>query len=574
MLLFQHSLNYRYCGDFSLFKTIGIRITLTFVGIATIGLILLVMFYTSSQQEQIIKQNEEAMVRVTESVSEGLQAVMLGGYADIAQSYAANLQKVPGIIDFRILRSDGQEAFLDNRTIDSVNERKDDELFEPRDDENSRQILAADHVELRLAVSSEKTSRFYSVDENGQRILSFITPIKNGKDCWDCHGSKAPVRGVLKLTTSLATVDADIAKTKEDAFKMSLVFILAIVAFTGVIVRRTVVQPIKQITSAMHKVSSGDLSQKVPEFGSEELNIMAKSFNLMSSELQTTYEGLKEEHDKITTLILSTQEGMVVTDQHGRIVLTNPAAELILGKSSDEIILAGFLHLVDNPEIVREQLNSIDQAHKPSEFAYRDLTLRLTASTIYNNDNKQIGTAALIRDVTEEVRLNKELEYLSTSDGLTGLFNRRFLDNKLASELERSTRYKTELSIFLFDVDHFKKFNDEHGHDQGDRVLQSLAQTLKDTIRGIDIPCRYGGEEFVVILPETDLEGARLIAERVRQVIEVTEVDGLIVKISIGVASSSKGKVDDFLNLLQKADKALYKAKENGRNQVVCAPEL
>lgn len=554
-------------------NTVGARITMVFAAIMTVGLILLVSFYAKTQQDQIIEQNEQSMIKVTESVSEGLQAVMLGGYADIAKTYAANLQNVPGIIDFRILRTDGLEAFLDNKTIENVNERKDEELFDPRDDETERKILPADHAELRLAVSEEKTSFFYSEDENEQRILTFITPIINKKDCYDCHGSKPPVRGVLKLTTSLAAVDEEISLARVNAYKISVVFIVIIIVITAYMIRHTVVNPIRKITQAMHLVSSGHLEQKVPEFSGQEFKTMAKSFNLMSSELQTTYNGLREEHDKITTLIHSTNEGMVITDHYGRIVLTNPAVEIILGKSSEEIILGGFLHLVGDPEIIRKQINRTGKSHEATEFAYGDLTLHIMASTITNASNEPIGTAALIRDVTKEVQLTRELEHMSTIDGLTNLFNRRYLDNKLSAELVRSNRYKSDLSIFLFDVDHFKKFNDEHGHDQGDRVLISLADTVKKTIREIDIACRYGGEEFLVILPETDQEGARIIAERVREEIEKTAVDGLNVTVSIGVSSSHKGEVTDFLQMIQAADKALYIAKDNGRNNVVCAEE-
>lgn len=555
-----------------MFRTLGTRISITFVAIAAVSLLVLITFYTHSQEVQIIDQNEEAMTKVTESVSEGLQAVMLGGYADIAQSYAANLQGVPGIIDFRILRVDGQEAFLDNKTIEDVNARKKEEIFYPRDEEDVHQILPVDHVELRLAITENKTSKYYTQNEKGERILNFLTPIENAKDCWDCHGSEPPVRGVLKLTTSLAGVDQQIAQTRQNALKISLATIVLIVLFTFAIVRRTVITPIMKITEAMKSISGGDLKQKIPDFPSEELQTMAESFNQMSEELQNTYTGLKQEHDKITTLLLSTQEGMVVTDKRGRIVLTNPAVETILGKSQDEIIMAGFLHLVDNPDVIRNQLNTDLEDKQPDQLEYRGLTLQLHASTIFSEDGKEIGTAALIRDVTEEVRLNKELEKLSTSDALTGLYNRRFLDKRLQAELRRSQRYGSELSIILFDVDHFKKFNDEHGHSQGDRVLQSLGKTLKDALRDLDLPCRYGGEEFLVILPETGLEGAHKIAERLRTIVENTEVDGLSVTISLGVASCNKGKLDDGAKFTEIADQALYEAKRNGRNQTVTAP--
>ena len=164
--------------------------------------------------------------------------------------------------------------------------------------------------------------------------------------------------------------------------------------------------------------------------------------------------------------------------------------------------------------------------------------------------------------------MQAELQHLATSDGLTGLFNRRYLDTTLASELDRSKRYGHTLSIMMFDVDHFKLFNDEHGHDQGDRVLQVLSTTVKELLRTSDIACRYGGEEFLVILPETDLEGAMAIAERVRETVSQTLVDGLTVTISIGVACYPRTLVENYQKFIEAADKALYEAKAAGRNCV------
>jgi diguanylate cyclase (GGDEF)-like protein len=192
--------------------------------------------------------------------------------------------------------------------------------------------------------------------------------------------------------------------------------------------------------------------------------------------------------------------------------------------------------------------------------------LQILASTIRNNDQDIIGSAALIRDVTTEKNLQDELRHLAISDSLTGLFNRRYLDTSLTNELDRSKRYGHEMSIVMFDVDNFKQFNDEHGHDQGDRVLQSIANTVRGVIRSIDIPCRYGGEEFLVILPETDFERALAVGERIRAAVERASIDGLKVTVSIGVASYPQIMASTHQQFIEVADKALYEAKRAGRN--------
>ncbi|MDH3221295.1 MAG: diguanylate cyclase [Gammaproteobacteria bacterium] len=545
-----------------MFNRIGHKLILTFGGISTIGLIIMVLFYTDQQQQSLFRQNEQIMSKVTQSVIEGLQTVMLAGYADIAQDYAANLHNVQDVVDFRIARIDGNEAFLDNKTIENVNKRKQEELFELREEQNERRIIPVDSEDLRKAIATEEIVKIRSNDASGENFLTFIAPIKNKKECHECHGSADPVRGIVKITTSLQAVENAVDSSRWQAYQMSVPFLLLIVLLTGLMVKRTIVQPISRVTTAMTSVSRGDLSMTVPVLGRDEISIMAKSFNRMSLELKTTYEGLAEERDKLTTLILSAHDGMVVTDRNGKIVLANPSAVEILRKSSRDIFDEGFIHLFDDPEIMRRAIDEESYI----EIINNERVLQILASTILNQEQETIGSAALIRDVTAEKTMQAELQHLAISDGLTGLFNRRHLDETLASELNRCRRYGHEMSIIMFDVDHFKRFNDEYGHEQGDRVLQNISSTVKGLIRSLDIPCRYGGEEFLIILPETSNKFAQEIAERLRKAVEQTDMDGLRVTISIGVASYPYCMVGNPKQFIEAADKALYEAKNAGRN--------
>ncbi len=545
-----------------MFKRIGHKLILTFAGISAVGLVILVVFYTNQQQESLYRQNEQMMSRVTQSVIEGLQTVMLAGYADIAQDFAANLQNVDDVLDFRIVRIDGNEAFLDNKTIEDVNRRKKEELFETREDETERRILVVDDPDFRRAISSIEIAKIYSANDAGEKFLTFIAPIRNQDECHECHGSKRAVRGVVKITTSLLAVEQAVQTSRVHAYEVAALFMLLIVIFTGLLVKRTVVNPINRVTKAMTSVAQGDLSMSVPVLGRDEISTMAKSFNRMSQELKTTYEDLEEGRDKLTTLILSAHDGMVVTDRRGGIVLMNPSAIEILNKNADDIVLNGFNHLFGDPEVMRRAIEEEGYI----EIQIDERTLQILASTIRNHDEEVIGSAALIRDVTTEKNLQNELRQLSISDALTCLFNRRHLDACLARELDRCKRYSHEISILMFDVDHFKQFNDDHGHNMGDRVLKFIADTAKQSIRKIDIPCRYGGEEFLIILPETGFECAMMVAERVRTAIEAGSVDDKRVTISIGVATYPWIIANTPQQLIEAADKALYEAKQAGRN--------
>jgi diguanylate cyclase (GGDEF)-like protein len=183
----------------------------------------------------------------------------------------------------------------------------------------------------------------------------------------------------------------------------------------------------------------------------------------------------------------------------------------------------------------------------------------------------------LVRLSSELEAANRELERLSHFDGLTGIANRRFLDNVLAREIGRATRASSPLSVCLIDIDHFKTYNDQYGHVMGDECLTRVAQTIELCVkRAGDLAARYGGEEFCVVLPSSDLEAARLVAEKIRQaVIGLTIPHGTSahrqVTISIGVCCLVPDRHTDANAVIKLADAALYRAKQYGRNRVMVA---
>lgn len=159
-------------------------------------------------------------------------------------------------------------------------------------------------------------------------------------------------------------------------------------------------------------------------------------------------------------------------------------------------------------------------------------------------------------------KLYEETRTLALHDALTGLANRRLMETDLERDLARSKRSDEPLSALMIDIDHFKRYNDSHGHVAGDRLLQAVARTISEEIRATDLGARYGGEEFTVILPNTTIKNALGVAERIRSAVEMSTG----VSVSIGAASLQPGM--DALKLIEKADEALYRAKQNGRNRV------
>ena len=175
--------------------------------------------------------------------------------------------------------------------------------------------------------------------------------------------------------------------------------------------------------------------------------------------------------------------------------------------------------------------------------------------------------------------LYRKTQQLAITDGLTKLYNHRYFQDCLKDELVRAKRFRRPLSLIIIDIDHFKHFNDTYGHQQGDNVLKEIAHLLQKNVRSIETVSRYGGEEFTIILPETDLEEGREIAERLRSKVEnnefsITKVNAQEkITISLGV-SSFPSAAENQVDLIRNADQALYRAKDSGRNQAVVAPLL
>ncbi|MFA5393427.1 MAG: sensor domain-containing diguanylate cyclase [Candidatus Ratteibacteria bacterium] len=173
----------------------------------------------------------------------------------------------------------------------------------------------------------------------------------------------------------------------------------------------------------------------------------------------------------------------------------------------------------------------------------------------------------------ENARLYKELEILSITDGLTGLYNHRYFQKLLLEELNRSTRYKHSLSLLIIDIDYFKDYNDTYGHQTGDALLAATAKIIRGNIRNTDVAARYGGDEFCVILLETDKEAAFLKAEKIRgemeacRFLEDQKQPDKNPSVSIGVATFP-ADAGDREKLLKKVDDALYRSKKEGRNRV------
>ena len=214
---------------------------------------------------------------------------------------------------------------------------------------------------------------------------------------------------------------------------------------------------------------------------------------------------------------------------------------------------------------IEKRIKSIIEGNseKLTDYKYPENEIGLMAKYI-----EQLTETELYNKNLELQKMNEELKRLSSTDQLTKLFNRRKMHEELDKEYKRASRYKNPFSIIMFDIDFFKKINDTFGHQAGDAVLSELSHLVKKIIRATDVASRWGGEEFLILCPETNLNQASILAEKIRSNVENYNfpVDKTVT-VSIGVSEFRKDS--SIENIIEQADERLYKAKNSGRNKVV-----
>lgn len=277
----------------------------------------------------------------------------------------------------------------------------------------------------------------------------------------------------------------------------------------------------------------------------------------------------------------SAYDAVLITDAEleapgPRIVYANPAFTEMTGWPAEEIVgrTPRVLQGSDtDPQVLQRLRAALEQGHSFDARAVnyrRDGTafeLEWRTAPMRDADGRITHYIAIQRDVTAEQRLMSRLQRQADFDDLTAVHTRRPAEGLLRVEIERAERHGVPLAVLMLDIDRFKPVNDEHGHPIADEVLQQLTRLITRRLREHDLLARWGGEEFLIVLPHTGLEGAHETAEAVRELIEqAVFVDRIRITLSIGVTACTEGDTPD--SLVERADAALYAAKEAGRNRV------
>jgi diguanylate cyclase (GGDEF)-like protein len=361
---------------------------------------------------------------------------------------------------------------------------------------------------------------------------------------------------------------------------------------------------VRSMLDAARGIGEGDFSRKVPVLGDDEMAGLASEFNKMSDRLSAQMQELRRQQVEVDRSVRRIGEAFasgldrqgllkVVVEtalgaceaQYGTIALSgHDGAEAEAGEPSEairDLAVAAEVDALQDDELVSEQRNGVFALASPLR-QMSEPPVNVGVMTIARRGEQ--FTAAqrevflyLVGQVSssiENIALHELVSEQAVTDELTGLSNNRRFRELISKEAARAERFGHELSLIMLDIDDFKQINDTYGHLQGDEVLRMVGRVLHLESRGVDEPARYGGEEFAVALPETGLDGALELAERIRVRIEAEDVsrgDGagaVRVTASVG-AASMPGSADGGEALIAAADAALYEAKRAGKNRVV-----
>ena len=281
---------------------------------------------------------------------------------------------------------------------------------------------------------------------------------------------------------------------------------------------------------------------------------------------------------------------IIAIDRVGTIVLFNPAAEQLLGYSANEVVgslsIIDIYHTVEAGRIVKRQMHSQEAGEfgciQGIESALRSSSGRVIpiqiSATLIMDAGQEVGSVGFFHDLTARKALEQSLRLISITDSLSGLFNQRHFHTTLSQEMSRSIRYNHPLSLICIDMDKFKTVNDTWGHLEGDGLIAYVGSLIQNELRSSDFGFRYGGDEFMLILPETDSVRASVVAERLRKNFYHNASSKILssslqpprLTLSIGIALFAEE--DSAEQFIQNADRAMYQAKDSGGNLLVLTP--
>ncbi len=422
----------------------------------------------------------------------------------------------------------------------------------------ARTIVAGVGIGSPLALRPGRASRV-TVDGTAYRALA-TAPF-------------ADPRGVeLVALTPQAALDATTWRAEErlgTALLASLLLFAAVTYLLG----RSIVSSLRRVAEAANAIAHGRFGERVEVRGTDEFAQLGGAFNRMAAQLEQRLAELEEERARLREVTARFGEALAATHDPAQLVriVVESAAEATGADGGVVLGPHGELARAGDPDAGAERIAF------PLRAGESDFGSLVLSGDSFDADDIETGASLAAQAVValENARLHRIVERQALVDSLTGLANRRSVEETLRAELARAARFGDQICVVLADLDDFKQVNDSFGHAAGDTVLRAFAQTLQETVRESDVAGRWGGEEFALVLTGTDAPGGARFAERARAAIaeRVVVVEGAALSVSASFGVASYPECPELGELLAAADTALYAAKRQGKNRVVVSAE-
>jgi len=454
---------------------------------------------------------------------------------------------------------------------------------------------------------------------DGSRWLRIVNAVPFSPDCMGCHEAGKPPRSFVSMDYDLAPLEREAAQRRNELLITGLIAGVLVMASTALLFRLLVMRSVQAITRSAKRLAAGNLASRANVVGRNELALLARDFNHMAERIEKQVSDIKAAHTEselLYTLVVEASKNLETSD------VAAGVARVLLDKLQPRQ-LAFFLETGDNAwtcaaggagrdergangEGELEKILGVAPAQSrlllaglPTQIiadACRLKTLQVTRGAggfsfaLPVVANARLAGLLICAGIPQAIQVGEELlknlgvhltlaalnsrNYTGAiTDGLTRLKNKRYGLLRLEQAVYAALRYNSGLGLVMCDIDHFKRVNDTYGHPAGDAVLKEVSRRIAACVRKADIPVRYGGEEFMLILPEAQAHTLAAIGEKLRRAVGATPVDlgaggvALPLTISVGVAAFHPG-ADSGESLIARADAALYRAKEGGRDRV------
>ena len=402
-----------------------------------------------------------------------------------------------------------------------------------------------------------------------------IETVAIGSDDFRAIGSRlVPESGIMLAAVTPSSVIASEQQSVLGRLLIGLVGSLLLIACFAYLAGRSIVGALGRLAGAAHSIAAGRFKERVPVKGRDEFAQLGRAFNEMATQLEARMQDLEAERRRLREANTRFGDALAATldPEQLRRVIVESAVEAT--QAAGGVVIAEDGSYVETGDVGAGG-ERLDFELTTGRRSFGRLVL---VGDGFDSEERMTAAALAGQAVValENARLHRIVERQALADGLTGLANRRQADETLSSELARTDRLGGPVGLILADLDDFKAVNDRHGHPTGDIVLREFAETLRETVREIDTAARWGGEEFAVILPGTDLEGAAHVAERIRIALAertIVSVDGEPIHVTASFGAAASTAASTVEQLIEAADGALYRAKRAGKDRVYAGTE-